>query len=132
MTVDEAIYRNIMHLLEKNGISERNCLLSCDLGFNFFTNYRSKKSKHFKVCDIAKIASLFEVSIDYLCDSKNSSDDFFKPKYKLRKRDEKVMMTAFKKLDRESRVYVADFINEEMKNTKAREKSRGGRKKTIK
>ena len=132
MTVDEAIYRNVMHLLEKNGISERNCLLSCDLGFNFFTNYRNKKSRHFKVYDIAKIAALFEVSIDYLCDCKNSSDDFFKPKYKLRKRDEKVMMTAFKKLDRESRVYVANFINEEMKNTKAREKLRGGRKKAVK
>ena len=131
MTVDEAIYRNTMHLLEKNGISERNCALSCGLCVNFFSNYRNKKFRHFKVCDIAKIASLFEVSMDYLCDCKNSNDDFFKPKYKLRRRDEKVMMTAFRKLDRESRVYVAGFINEEMKNTKAREKSRGGRKKGM-
>lgn len=122
MTVDEAIYRNITHLLEKNGISERNCLICCDLNFNFFSNYRSKKTKHFRVCDIAKIAALFDVSIDYLCEYKNSKEEFFVKKYKLRKRDEKVLMRAFKRLDNESRIGVSEIMNTELKNTKAREK----------
>lgn len=129
MTVDEAIYRNITHLLEINGISERNCLISCGLNFNFFSNYRSKKTKHFRVCDIACIAELFDVSIDYLCQYKNSKEEFFVKKYKLRKRDEKVLLRSFRKLDGVSRISVAEIMNQELEHTKLREKQRKAEKK---
>lgn len=124
MTIDDAIYRNVMHLLEKNGITERNCIISCGLNFNFFSNYRSKKTKHFRVCDVEKLASLFDVSIEYLCQYKNSSDDFFKAKYKLKKRDARVLVAGFRKLDGESRIKLAEYMTGEIENTKAREKSK--------
>lgn len=124
MTVDEAIYRNIMHLLDKNGISERLCTTCCDLNPGFFINYRKSKTKHFKICDIASIASFFEVSVDYLCRYKNSSEDFFRPKHKLKPRDEKVLIAGIRRLDPEGRIRIADAIHAEIERSKERDKQR--------
>ena len=99
-------------------------MISCGLNFNFLSNYRSKKTKHFKVCDIARIAELFDVSLDYLCQYKNSKEEFFVKKYKLRKRDEKILLRSFKRLDGVSRIGVAEIMNQELQNTKMREKQR--------
>ena len=122
MNIDSVVYRNIIHLLEKNGVTERQCALSCRLNPNYFLNFRNGKTKHFRICDLYAIAQLFEVDINYLCEYKNTRDEFFIPKTKLRQRDEKVLMTAFKRLDPVGRIYVADAINAEIENTKIRYK----------
>ena len=96
MNVDSIIYRNLEHLLEKNGITEKQCATDCGLNLNYFVNYRKKRTKHFKIHDLVKLASYFEVDINYLCDFKNTRDDFFVPNYKLRRQDEKMMLATFK------------------------------------
>ena len=66
----------------------------------------------------------FDVSLDYLCQYKNTKDDFFRPTYKLKPRDEKIILNAFKKLDPVGRINVADVINAELIETKKREKEK--------
>lgn len=124
MNIDTIIYQNITHLLEKNGVTERQCTLHCRLNPNFFLNFRNGKTKHFRVCDIDSIAKLFEVDINYLCQYKNTRDDFFLPRNKLKTRDEKILLAAFRRLDPVGRIIVADAINEEIKNTKERHKQK--------
>lgn len=122
MNVDSIIYRNLEHLLEKNGITEKRCAIDCGLNLNYFVNYRKKRTKHFKIHDLVKIADYFEVDISYLCDFKNTREEFFVPNYKLRQRDEKMLLAAFKRLDPVGRILVADAINAEIENSKQRRK----------
>jgi len=120
MNVDSIIYRNLEHLLEKNGITEKDCAIDCGLNLNYFVNYRKKRTKHFKIHDLVKLADYFEVDISYLCDFKNTRDEFFAPNYRLRQRDEKMLLAAFKRLDPVGRILVADAINAEIENSKRR------------
>ena len=122
MNVDSIIYRNLEHMLEKNGITEKQCATDCGLNLNYFVNYRKKRTKHFKIHDLVKLADYFEVDINYLCDFKNTRDEFFVPNYKLRQRDEKMLLAAFKRLDPVGRILVADAINAEIENSKLRRK----------
>lgn len=122
MTTDEIVYLNLVHLIEKNGITERVCTGCADLSPNFFVNYRKGRTKHFRICDLAKLAAFFDVSIDYLCQYKNTKDEFFRPKYKLKPRDEHVLLYAFKKLDPVGRIKVSEAINAEFEEVKKREK----------
>jgi len=122
MNVDSIIYRNLEHMLEKNGITEKQCATDCGLNLNYFVNYRKKRTKHFKIHDLVKLADYFEVDISYLCDFKNTRDEFFVPNYKLRQRDEKMLLAAFKRLDPVGRILVADAINAELENSKLRRK----------
>lgn len=122
MTTDEIVYLNLIHLIEKNGLTERICTGCTDVSPNFFVNYRKGRTKHFRICDIIKFAAFFEVSLDYLCQYKNTKDEFFRPKYKLKPRDERVILYAFKKLDPVGRINVSDAINAELAETKKREK----------
>ena len=124
MTIDSIIFQNIEHLIETTGVTEHQCVLSCRLNSNFFTNYKKGKTKHFKICDIVEIARFFDVDISYLCDFGNARDDFFMPRYKLNKRDEKTLLAAFKRLDPVGRIMVADAINAEIENTKIRNKAK--------
>ncbi|MBO5059615.1 MAG: hypothetical protein J6C82_01705 [Clostridia bacterium] len=119
-SIDETLYRNMQHLLEKYGISERNCTLSCCLNPNFFLNYRKGVTKHFRVCDIIEVARFFEVSIDYLCRYENTSESFFMPKYKLKPRDEKILMNAIRRLDPVGKINLANMLHEELGKTKER------------
>ncbi len=119
-SIDEILYRNMQHLLEKYGISERHCTLNCRLNPNFFVNYRKGVTKHFRVCDIMEVARFFEVSIDYLCKYENSSDSFFMPKYKMKPRDEKVLLNGIKKLDPVGRIHIAEMLNDEIAKTRER------------
>ena len=120
MSVDGVIYQNLEHLLEKNGITERQCAITCGLNLNYFVNYRKKRTKHFKVHDLMVLADFFGVDINYLCSYKNARDDFFVPKYKLKQRDEKMLLAAFRRLDPVGRILVADAINAEIENSKIR------------
>jgi len=122
MTVDEIVYLNLTHLIEKNGLNERVCTGCCDISPNFFLNYRKGRTRHFRICDLVKLAAFFEVSLDYLCQYKNTKDEFFKPKYKLKPRDEYVLLYAFRKLDPVGRIHVSDAINAELLETRKREK----------
>ena len=122
MNVDSIIYQNLEHLLEKNGITERECVIDCGLNLNFFVNYRKKRTKHFKIHDLVKLAEFFDADIGYLCNFKNTRDEFFVPKYKLRQRDEKMLLAAFRRLDPVGRIVVADAINAEIENSKLRKK----------
>ena len=122
MNIDSIVYQNIRHLLDKYGISERNCTLCCRLNPNFFSNYRKGVTKHFRICDIIELARFFDVSVDYLCKYGNTRDEFFVPHHKLLIRDEKILMNAFKKLDPVSRIAVTDVLAEETKNTRLRRK----------
>lgn len=124
MTTDEIVYLNLMHLIEKNGINERVCTGCADVSPNYFVNYRKGRTKHFKIRDLVKLAVFFDVSLDYLCQYKNTKDEFFRPTYKLKKRDEKVLLYAFKKLDPVGRINVTDAINAELAATKMREKEK--------
>ncbi|MBR0276871.1 MAG: hypothetical protein IJQ50_00200 [Clostridia bacterium] len=126
------IYQNLEHLLDKNGITERQCVISCGLNLNYFVNYRKKRTKHFKIHDLMILADFFDVDINYLCDYKNSRDEFFVPKYKLKQRDEKMLLSAFRRLDPVGRILVADAINKEIENSKLRLKEKQqSSKKTI-
>ncbi len=120
MNVDSIIYQNLEHLIETTGVTEHQCILSCGLNSNFFSNYRNGKTKHFKIHDIIELAHLFEVDLNYLCDFKNTRNEFFVPKYKLQKRDEKTLLAAFKRLDPVGRINVADAISREINNSKER------------
>lgn len=122
MTTDEIVYLNLMHLIEKNGINERICTGCTGVGPNYFLNYRKGRTKHFKIRDLVKLAAFFEVSLDYLCQYKNTKDEFFRPNYKLKPRDEYVLLYAFKKLDPVGRINVSEAINAELLETKKREK----------
>lgn len=124
MTTDEIVYLNLMHLIEKNGITERICTGCAEISPNYFVNYRKSRTKHFRICDLVKLAAFFDVSIDYLCQYKNTKDEFFRPNYKLKKRDEKVLLYAFKKLDPVGRINVSDAINAELQESKKREKEK--------
>ena len=124
MNIDSVIYQNLEHLLEKNGITERQCVISCGLNLNYFVNYRKKRTKHFKVHDLMILADFFDVDINYLCSYKNSRDEFFVPKYKLKQRDEKMLLSAFRRLDPVGRILVADAINKEIENSKKRLKEK--------
>ena len=124
MTTDEIVYLNLIHLIEKNGINERVCTSCTEVGPNYFLNYRNGRTKHFRICDLIKLAAFFDVSLDYLCQYKNTKDEFFRPTYKLKPRDEKVLLYAFKKLDPVGRIKVSDAINEELLETKKREKEK--------
>ncbi len=124
MTTDEIVYLNLEHLIEKNGISERVCTGCCEISPNYFVNYRKGRTKHFKIRDLIKLAVFFDVSLDYLCQYKNTKDEFFRPTYKLKSRDEKVLLYAFKKLDPVGRINVTDAINTELIETKKREKEK--------
>ena len=124
MTTDEIVYLNLTHLIEKNGITENICTTCCDISSNFFTNYRKHRTKLFRICELKKLAVFFDVSLDYLCQYKNTKDDFFRPTYKLKPRDEKIILNAFKKLDPVGRINVADVINAELIETKKREKEK--------
>ena len=68
------------------------------------------------------LADFFGVDIGYLCSYKNSRDEFFVPKYKMKQRDEKMLLAAFKRLDPVGRIIVADAINAEIANSKLRNK----------
>ena len=132
MNIDSVIYQNLEHLLDKNGITERQCVISCGLNLNYFVNYRKKRTKHFKIHDLMVLADFFDVDINYLCDYKNSRDEFFVPKYKLKQRDEKMLLSAFRRLDPVGRILVADAINKEIENSKLRLKEKQqSSKKTI-
>ena len=122
MTVDEIVYLNLIHIIEKNGLNERICTGCTGVGPNYFLNYRKGRTKHFRICDLVKLAAFFEVSLDYLCQYKNTKDEFFKPTYKLKPRDEYVLLHAFKKLDPVGRIHVSDAINAELQETLMREK----------
>lgn len=122
MTVDETVYLNLIHLIEKNGINERVCTGCAGVSPNYFANYRKGRTKHFRICDLVKLASFFEVSLDYLCQYKNTKDEFFRPNYKMKSRDEKVLLYAFKKLDPIGRINVSEAISAELTETKKREK----------
>ena len=122
MTTDEIVYLNLMHLIEKNGINERICTGCTGVGPNYFLNYRKGRTKHFKIRDLVKLSAFFEVSLDYLCQYKNTKDEFFRPNYKLKPRDEYVLLYAFKKLDPVGRINVSEAINAELSETKKREK----------
>lgn len=124
MTTDEIVYLNLVHLIEKNGLNERICTGCCDISPNYFVNYRKGRTKHFKIRDLIKLATFFDVSLDYLCQYKNTKDEFFRPTYKLKSRDEKVLLYAFKKLDPVGRINVTDAINQELLETKKREKEK--------
>lgn len=124
MTTDEIVYLNLMHLIEKNGLTERICTGCVEVSPNYFVNYRKGRTKHFKICDLVKLAAFFDVSLDYLCQYKNTKDEFFRPTYKLKKRDEKVLLYAFKKLDPVGRINVSDAINAELNEAKKREKEK--------
>ncbi len=130
MTTDEIVYLNLMHLIEKNGLNERVCTGCCDISPNYFVNYRKGRTKHFKIRDLIKLAVFFDVSLDYLCQYKNTKDEFFRPTYKLKSRDEKVLLYAFKKLDPVGRINVSDAINQELLETKQREKEKIQQKKS--
>ena len=131
MTTDEIVYLNLTHLIEKNGINENVCTTCCDLNLNFFTNYRKHRTKHFRICDLKKLAVFFDVSLDYLCQYKNTKDDFFRPVYKLKPRDEKIILNAFKKLDPVGRIHVSEAINKELIETKKREKEKLAKSRTA-
>lgn len=132
MNIDSVIYQNLEHLLDKNGITERQCVISCGLNLNYFVNYRKKRTKHFKIHDLMILADFFDVDINYLCDYKNSRDEFFVPKYKLKQRDEKMLLSAFRRLDPVGRILVADAINKEIENSKLRLKEKQqSSKKTV-
>ncbi len=120
MNIDSIVYRNMEHLLTKYGISERLCTISCNLNPNFFVNYRKGRTKHFRICDLISVAAFFEVSMDYLCQYKNVSDEFFQPKHKLKPRDEKVIMNGIHKLDPIGRINIAAALNAEIKASKER------------
>lgn len=124
MTVDSIVFRNLEHLLQKNGITEKQCTLCCGLNGNYFVNYRKKRTKHFKIHDLMKLAIFFDVDMNYLCSFSNTSEDFFMPKYTLKVRDEKKLLAGFKRLDPVGRIVIADEINKEIENSKAREKER--------
>ena len=124
MTTDEIVYLNLMHLIEKNGLNERICTGCADVSPNYFVNYRKGRTKHFKIRDLIKLAEFFDVTLDYLCQYKNTKDEFFRPNYKLKVRDEKVLLHAFKKLDPVGRINVSDAINQELLETKKREKEK--------
>lgn len=122
--VDDIIYMNIIHLLEVHGISEHQCILACGLNSCYFSNIKKGITKHFRICDVVKIATFLEVTLDDLCQFKNTRDDFFIPHYKLLSRDEKVLTHAFKRLDPVGRINAAEFINEEFERTKQRARQR--------
>lgn len=122
MNVDSIIYRNLEQLLEKNGITERECAIDCGLNPNYFSNYRAKRTKHFKIHDLVRLAGFFDVDISYLCDFKNTRDEFFTPSYKLRRCDEKMLLAAFKRLDPTGRANISSAINAELENSKLRKK----------
>ena len=122
MTTDEIVYLNLMHLIEKNGLNERICTGCCGVSPNYLVNYRKGRTKHFKIRDLIKLAEFFDVSLDYLCQYKNTKDEFFRPKYKMKARDEHVLLYAFKKLDPVGRINVSEAINKELEETKKREK----------
>lgn len=124
MNIDQIVYENIEHLIEMNGITERICVLNCNLTPNFFSNYRNSRCKHFKMCDIYEISRFFDVSVDYLFKYKNTRDEFFVPKYKLKPNEEKILLRAFRRLDNVGRIKVAEAINAETENVRAREKER--------
>lgn len=124
MDIDKIIFQNLEHLIESNGITEHLCTLSCNLPPNFFSNFKSGKCKHFKMCDVYKLAVFFEVSPDYLCQYKNTRDEFFVPEYKMKPNDEKVLLRAFKRLDECGRINVAQAIHDEMNAVRKREKAR--------
>lgn len=48
MNVDSVIYQNLEHLLTKNGITERQCVIACGLNLNYFVNYRKKEQSILK------------------------------------------------------------------------------------
>ena len=122
MTTDEIVYLNLMHLIEKNGLTERICTGCAEVSPNYFVNYRKGRTKHFKIRDLVKLADFFDVSLDYLCQYKNTKDEFFRPKYKMKPRDEHVLLYAFKKLDPVGRIHVSEAINKELLETKKRER----------
>ena len=124
MNIDSIVYQNLEHLLEKNGITERQCATTCGLNLNYFVNYRKKRTKHFKLHDLMILADFFDVDMNYLCSFKNARDEFFVPKYKLKQRDEKMLLAAFRRLDPVGRIMVADAINAEIENSKLRAKQK--------
>ena len=124
MNIDSIVYQNLEHLLEKNGITERQCATTCGLNLNYFVNYRKKRTKHFKIHDLMILADFFDVDMNYLCSFKNARDEFFVPKYKLKQRDEKMLLAAFRRLDPVGRIMVADAINAEIENSKLRAKQK--------
>lgn len=129
MRIESIIYENLEHLIEINGITERMCILNCNLSQAFFSNYRNGINKHFKIHDIYELSRFFDVSMDYLCNFKNTRDEFFVPKYKMKPCEEKILLHAFRRLDYVGRIKVADAINAEMENVRAREKERRYKKK---
>ena len=125
MNIDNIVYQNIMHLIEKNGITEHLCTVSCGLNPNYFVNYRKGRTKHFRICDLVSIAAFFGVTVDHLCRYKNIRDnDIFRPKYKLKPRDEKVLLYSFRQLDPEGRAKAAIEIYKEYELSKARIKEK--------
>lgn len=124
MNIDGIVYQNMMHLIEKNGITEHLCTVACGLNPNFFVNYRKGRTKHFRICDLISIAAFFEVNIDYLCRFENTREEMFRPKYKLRPRDEKVLLYRFRQLDPEGRINAAVTIYEEYKRSRLRIKDK--------
>ncbi len=122
MNIDAIIYRNTEKLIEKYGLSERICIEHCELSQNFFSGHRNGTIKHVKVCDLANIARFFGVTMDYMCDIKNTRSNFFMPVYKMEGYDEKRLIAAFKKLDPQGKFNVTELINKEMEETHKRAK----------
>lgn len=119
INIDSVVYRNMMSLIEKNGISEHMCIMSCGLNSNFFVNYRQGKTKHFKICDLVKIAAFFGVTPDYLCRYENINDEPFRRKYVPNPTDEKILLNAIRRLSPEGRIHLADFLHNELKKESA-------------
>ncbi len=120
--IDKIVYSNIKNYLEQRGITEHQCIIACSLNSSYFSNLRKGITKHFRMCDVVKIARFLEVPLEDICKYNYDSDELFMPRYKLLSRDEKVLTHAFKKLDPIGRINAAEFINEEFKRTKERAK----------
>ena len=133
MNVDMIIYQNIERLIEEYGLSERICIDRCGLSRNFFCSHRNGTSKHFKVCDIVNIAVFFDVTMDYLCDYKNTRKDFFIPKYTMKGYDEKRLIAAFKSLDPQGKFNVTEQVNKELEemHKRARQNKNKNKEKNL-
>ena len=118
--IDRVIYANILSLLDSRGISEHKCITACSLNSCYFSNFKKGITKHFRICDVLKIAQFLEVTLDDLCKTDESINSLFVPRYKLLSRDEKILTSAFKKLDPVGRIKAAEFINKEIIRSKER------------
>lgn len=75
MRNSQEILEIIMHYIDKNGKTAKDCLISCDINTSFLTDWKNGKLKNPSYDKIVKLAEFLNIDISYLFIGKETQSE---------------------------------------------------------